>query len=64
MIKQDTKIGNQAMVEEIKRDNFYLLKEKIFLQPSFTKYVLQTLSQISKSEEFCIETSELMNPYH
>lgn len=36
----------------VQDDINFLMKEKIFLQPSFTKYLINTLKKIQIPEEF------------
>lgn len=47
----------------VQDDINFLMKEKIFLQPSFTKYLINTLKKIHIPEEFLSSPNENNNPY-
>jgi hypothetical protein len=47
----------------VQDDINFLMKEKIFLQSSFTRYLINTLKKIIIPEEFLSSPNESTNPY-
>lgn len=58
IVAEPLKVGNPAIMKLVQDDTNFLMKEKIFLQPSFTKYLLKTLRKIYVPEEFLSNISD------
>lgn len=61
---ESAKIGNPAIMKLVQEDTNYLMKEKIFLQPSFTRHLLKTLQKIYVPEEFISNVAESAYQYN
>lgn len=58
IVPEAAKIGNPAIMRLVQEDTNYLMKEKIFLQPSFSRYLLKTLRKIDVPEDFISNVSD------
>jgi ubiquitin C-terminal hydrolase len=50
--EKPVKIGNKALMAEVRTDNFDLQRERVFLRPSFNRFLLQTLGKLHFPPEF------------
>ena len=58
------KIGNPELMHSVRKDNSRLVKEKIFLQPSFSRYLVDTLQKVQVPPEYQNNPNGFSQAYH